>query len=397
MTVHIGGEADDYLPPHVIDYWLNEIEVHSRDEEWLYKNEGIIYKVLGEAIRKEQRATRGSKLLFGIIPVMLLGQHPKDWDTLLSRAMLYLLDLKNNQLLAEMFVWIAQSYLVNGRTRAARTAIYNAFDRVASQPSEDLALLAYIVLFRCETYEHTGEFNETQANVALALAHRLRDKLLTPMLYQSLSGAYVHQGKLKAALAYGMTALGFWYNQRNPSQIAKTALMIATAYRYAEMYSHAQEALQIAQRHIDPVNEVRYWAMIEQEQAVLDYHAHRYEEGLLRLGKVEPIFIGEAWARHLAMTHHMIGLSLTELGKLGEARHYLTKALESWQHQHNLLEQVNVMYDIAALEAKDNNLSAAYHHANTALELCKKLPDKPPRKRFEELLKKLIESFDNDA
>ena len=389
----VGYDSGDIRPsrftPRQLKQWLDDIRTHSHNHAWLAQNDDNIYHAIRQSYLANgafpQEATRA---LLAISRFMLTRADYQRWWWLYFEAVLLANKLRDYAMIHEINVHFGQAYLLKGDVARARH-LFSTIIREADSDSWEMmeqALLAHIGLIKVETWDYSGRFNGTTIQAALALAARLKDNLLTDLLYQSLAAAYAHRQHSEQAVGYALTSLGYSFARGDYLHAVMTGIVLASAYRKAGLFGPAQQALAFVHRLAKRVDHPQATATAAYEQSVIDYYRGDYQAADKWALRAHHAFEKLQWKRQLTMTTHMLGNIALEMGQYETAEARLTAALEAWRTLDHVYEQASVLYDLGDLYRRFGRRDLAMAYLDQAEAVCDEIPPMPSREWLIDLI-----------
>ncbi len=377
-------EAAPSIANDVVRQWLDRVQFHAYDQAWLTMQADRIAQILWAALNRGEFSLEATNTLITIAPHMLTHHDVDGWVQLLFTALGGAYNIHDDELQGRLYAIMGQGHTLQGSVKQARTtyelAIGHAEDYITDRLlAEEIELMAYIGLFRTQTYLYTDQFSPERVTEVCALARKIDDPMLTANLYQALAGAYAHRADLERALGYGMTALGYWYQRGRPLEIARAAHTLAMAYSRQSLLVQAEQAVEIACRHVERAGNDQYTAIIGYERGIIASQQAKWEqaENWLRIARAG--FAALGWDQHKAMVDRSIALTYIPQHRYGEAETHLNEAASIWARNENWYERAGVMATRGYLEAERGNSDTALRHYEEALVLCKQIPEMAAR------------------
>lgn len=383
--------------------WLDDISANRDDWAWLQKHCNDVYHAIRQAYTWSQLTQRATRALLDISRHMLAQPDPqRRWWKLYFEALNDAFLRKDNLIIGEIYAYYGQATLLRGDVEQARDAFNKVIHDLGDALNHDTwtthdwtlaekAMLAYIGLVKVETWDYSGQLDLSIIDAALALAHRLNDRLLTDLLYQSLAGVYGHWGDSEKAVGYALTSLGYSYRRGDYPHALATAVMLAAAYRNVGLLDAAHDALKFAHRLVERANYPHAAGLAAYEQGVLEYYRANFEASEQWVLHASQIFEALQARRQSTMTEHLLGSIALERGQYALAEQRLTKALAMWQEFSNTYQQSSILYDLADLSLRAGRVTHAYDYIGQAKATSTQVPAIPMR----EILINMIHEFQN--
>ncbi len=368
----------------VVREWLDRIQFHAYDHAWLNKWSDRIAQILWAALNRDAFLVEATNSLVRIAPHMLTHHDVDEWVQLLFTALGRAYDIHDDELQGRLYSIMGQGHTLQGSVKQARTtyelAIEHAEDYITDRLiAEEIKLMAYIGLFRTQTYLYTDQFTPELVSTVCALARKIDEPMLTANLYQALAAAYAHRAELEPALGYGMTALGYWYLRGRPLEIAKSAQILALAYSRQMLLPQAQQAAELAYRHVEAADNSQYAAIIGYERGIIASQQAQWEPAERWLKTARDGFHTLGWEQHVAMVDRSLALTYIPQRRFAEAESRLNEAASLWEREQNVYERAGNAATTGYLEAERGHLEAAIRHYEHALALCAQLPEMEAR------------------
>jgi tetratricopeptide (TPR) repeat protein len=366
-----------------VERMLSLLREHHRNPAWLKANAAPLHDIMRFGLDRPQVQDRIIEWLFTIAPHMLVHDQYKRWSELILQALLRAFNLRNDTLIGRVWVLMGDSKMLGGDARTASIAYNNAFQRAQARKSDELMLLAYIGLFKTQTYNFSQDFTTSSISRALALADSLHDPILTAWLYRALAMLYVHRDEFALGFMYAQAAFAFWYARGRRAETADLAAVLAHCARRIGRDALALQVRAVAD-HMGG-DDQRTAAFTLYDRAIEDYLKGDYEAAIARLGEAMSRYQALRFEHQVTMCYHMLGLVHTERpDERRLARVALGRALEGWQALDNRFEQASALQAWGYLEVVSGNYDAARLLLLDALRLLRTLPVMPSTQDIEQ-------------
>ena len=96
-----------------------------------------------------------------------------------------------------------------------------------------MLLAAYVGIIKLQSTRLDASFNQKFVQEALGLARQVNDLDARTRIYSELIGVHTRRHETLAAIGYGQTAYCYWHKMGKQLDKARTAFMLAEAYRIA--------------------------------------------------------------------------------------------------------------------------------------------------------------------
>lgn len=368
--------------------WLEILLAHDGDVSVLADYEADLLAAISVSVRRDSEFHCAAELLLRTFPYFALVRvgNTQAWSRLLSDALVELLMLRDNELLAQVLRWIGEQDIAQGKRVGAQRAFESMLARAQDGDTDEMIVAAYIGLSKLQWFEVNAEMTTHLAEQALAAAKGVTDTALKGDLHDALARAYISVADTKRAIGHAQTAILYWMPQDDPAELGRVAFTLAIAYRNAALKHNAPAGLMQADFFLEFAGE-----RVAGSEYAWQYALLAYERGSLchQRGDYEAAvqWYGNAFdeARQLnrlpimAISQHGLGLALTELGNFEEARARLKAAFAHWQELGKHFEQASVMQALGHLENLAGDKRAARLHLLRARKMCSRLPPNQQR------------------
>src|SRR5215213_6375508 len=199
-----------YSNRHVVER-LKELRSHYNDPAWLLNNADDLYGIIRTGVFVPPIYDRAVEALFAIAPHMLTRDDFRRWSELFCDALAVTSDLKNDKILTRIYHFLGQSYTLSGEVRPARAAFDTVIEHASERQANEMLLLAYIGLFKTQSYHINGDFTPELVKTVLALAKTVDDGWYSASLHYALTLVYNYRVNTTAALGHGQMAYAYWH------------------------------------------------------------------------------------------------------------------------------------------------------------------------------------------
>jgi tetratricopeptide (TPR) repeat protein len=374
--------------------WLALTQQHMGDDRWLATHENDLHDVTRRGIYTPHELQIAVELLNLIFPHYALKLfHTARWSERMFDALMQAMDLRDNDMLMEIYRNLGESKLVAGESNSAQEAFINALKRARDGEAKPAMLAASIGLIRLQALNLEDNFLGNLFSSALDLSYEVQDETLTAILHQALCLAYLTSRQESKALEYGQTAYGYWSGQKNTLEMAKTAFLLSSTYRSARQFKLAATWLDLAAEHFEDTEYIRQHVLIAYERGV----QYREQDNLDAAQQWLEITLQEAitinWVAYIALSHHMLGIIQGKLGQYEKSEVNLKQSLHYWQNLNDVYEFTAVHHAMGWLEIKRQNYPEARHWLNRGLDLCERIPNAFQRTYMERLIRETIQEI----
>jgi tetratricopeptide (TPR) repeat protein len=374
--------------------WLDEINDHHDDREWLQVHIIEVYDGIRNALYKPYLLNLGVDTLVNICPFLLTTYDIKPWLMILFHAMTEMMTVHDNERLMHIWWRMGEGQLVAGNTRMASSAFTSALKRARESEALRLMMDAYINSFRVQALRCDGKFDTNMIDEAVSLSRQLNEPELEARLYHAIAVAYRSRGEAKSAFGYGQMAFACWHKLGNAHEMADVAFTLAVICRSVGLIQPALRYLDLSKDLFLKVNDLRQYALIAYEEGSLCRQLGDFEGAvqwrkiaLAEFSRLEPPHCQPYYS---ALANHALGNAYVELKQYEEGRASLRNALSLWEELDNKYEQASVWLTLGYMEGQKQNIQRANKYLNRAQNLCKKIPDMNSRRSLERLIE---ESF----
>lgn len=365
--------------------WLESARGHMDDNRWLSENENGLYTALKDGLQRPPTFHDTVELLMMVFPhYALVRFHSKRWLPLLFEAIVQAQDLRDSEMQIHILTHMGESYITSGKNTAAQEAFSIALERAKDGQISEMMLAAYIGLIRVQYVNIEGEADPNLFVKALSLEQEVDDLALKAALHEALSLAYIKAAQTTAlAIGHGQTAYVYWYRLENKLEMAKTAYLLSSAYRFAGQLESAKKWLERASTLFEKTDYSRQHTLLAYEQGSLYLQQKEYEvaEQWLNLALDEAIQIGSV--DYEASAYHALGIAQTGLGQFAAAEKSLERALEAWKTIGDRYELASAYHAVGYLQFRQKNFVSAREWFHKGLEVCKGIPQQSQREFME--------------
>lgn len=373
---------------------LDQLREHYHDHDWLAAHADTLYVTLEAALNSPPQINDAIECLIAICPYMFTRSDFKRWSSLLFDALINAQLLQDNELQTHIWAQMGEGYYMAGQHREARRAFETALERAKQGRTQEMMLAAYIGIIKLQSYRLDASFNLDFVQEALALAQRVGDLALQMRLFSALTFVFTRRHETQAAISYGQMAYAYWHQTNNPLEKARTAFMLADAYRNAGNLGQADHFLEEAASLFTQVDYAPSYCLIAYETGVLYLYRQEYVSAQQWL----MIALREA-ARsehpyNLALCYHSLGIAQTGLKQFSEAECSLREALMIWEKLDHAYHRAHAYHALGYLEGQRGNTQQALEYLNVALTKSLGIPEMPARHMVEQLIRETITELD---
>jgi tetratricopeptide (TPR) repeat protein len=376
--------------------WMKTVKQHLNDHSWLAQHESDLYSLLKNGLQRPPTFHDAVDLLMFIIPHYAFTlYHHKQWMPLLLEGLLQAQLLGDNEMQIQILTQLGESYMNGSQNAAAREAFNIALERAHVDQPKAMMLAVYIGLIRIQYLNIIGGEPDPDLFVkALKLEREVDDLALKAGLHAALSLAYIKAAQTTAlAIGHGQTAYVYWYRLNNKLEMAKTAYLIAAAYRFAGQIDAAQQWLGRASALFEKTGYNRQYTILAYEQGSLYVQQKHFEvaEQWLNMALDEAIQIGSV--DYEACAYHALGIAQTGLGQYATAENSLKRALAAWETVGDTYELANAYHAMGNLHRVQKDYAAAIDWFDRALIICEKIPQPVQRAFMEKHIRDTIDEI----
>jgi tetratricopeptide (TPR) repeat protein len=375
--------------------WLQEIDSHYDDREWLQVNIQQVYEGIRDALFKPHLLQLGVDLLVKIYPFLLTTPHIKSWLSMLFHAMTETMKLGDSDRLMRIWECMGEGQLAVGNARMASSSFASALIRAKEADALHVMMDAYINLFRVQGLRRDERFQDDMVVEAVQLSEQLDDPVLQARLFHGIACAYLARGETMNALGYGQMAYAGWHKLGDDFGMAGTAFSLAIACRGRGLLKQAERYLGLAKDAYLRTNDPVQYALMAYEEGSLCRKAGDFvgavqwrKLALREFNRLEPPHFQ---LHHVALAHHALGNAYVELKEFDQGRESLRTALKLWEQLDNKYEQASTWITLGYLEGQKQNNRRARKYLKRARAVCQKVPEMNSRTYLEELID---QSFD---
>jgi tetratricopeptide (TPR) repeat protein len=359
---------------------------YTDDLNWLDQNAEDIYRVIGVGLNTNSLFLDSSKAMLAVMPYMLQRENYRNWQNLVYDALASVSALTNDALRIQIYILLAQCYILCDETKPARDTFTLAMDIARDREADDLLLKAFIGLLRTETYERPEPLSPTAIEAARKATQKVGDDRLSAWFHQAVAAAYAHRGETQQAMGYGFTALGYCLREKNSLEIVKTTLTLLVAAHFAYLPHYTERLLRLANEHLPHTPSLQLRALVTYEIGCNAHFHGRYATAVEKLARASELFDRLKWARHSALAHHALGLAHIELQSFDEAQSHLEATAKYWERHDNPYEAANIQHALGYLEIQRGNRIAGLAILQQAKLLCQAIPQEHLRQQLEALI-----------
>lgn len=363
-----------------ISDWLDDLERHQYDYEWLAQHFDEIIASLADGLQREQYAIDAIYALNIIFNYVLTRDDYKILEPLLLDALGHAQVLKDDELQTQVWAQLGHNFLLYGLRDQADSAFNSAaYHQYRVTPDSELLFQIGLLKSRALSYEVNDDF----VFLVLEKAAQVKDKMLVAALYHALAMAYLYRGENERALGYGQTAYGWWYQTQNHVELANTASTLAEAYRKSGLFNHAERWLNISRQHFERTDHHHKFARYAYQQGVLELQNKQLDRAKHWLTNALERFELLDYPHLTGACHHSLGLTLMHLGERDTARQHMKLAFRAWEKLDLWPEKANISSALGYLSYKEGDYKRALRWYQAALEQIKKAPDAPARETLQ--------------
>lgn len=379
--------------------WLRQLSDHDGDDRWLAAHEQELLEAVQQGIYMSHAFHDAVEILLQTFPYFaLVLHHVETWSEPLFSALIQAQDLRDNELQIRIFTQLGESYLTKGKSSAAHDAFQIALGRAQEGQFQEMMLAAYIGLIRTLYRSSTPGDDPGLVTKALALNKHVHDLSLKAALHQSILLLYLRVTEMSAeAVGHGQMAYVYWHYLENELEMAKTAYLLAAAYRWAGQVTSAERWLQYTSAQFERTPYKRQYALLSCEEGTLHLHRKNYEaaEQWFNLTLGEATQIGAV--DYTAMAYQGLGVAQIGLKHYQEARTNLSQAIEYWRNLGDYFELASVHHAMGWLEAECKRLDIAHTWFAKALEICSQIPHTDQRTWMEKYIRDTVDEVNQNT
>jgi tetratricopeptide (TPR) repeat protein len=368
-------------------HWLDEIDLHHDDAQWLHHHLDLIYREVKAAVFFPPKLQLGVDLLIKIYPFLLTVGDLKPWIDVLYHALGEMLNLKDGERLLRLWGTMGHAHTHVGQAGIASGAFKNKLARAEEQQQLDAMLRAYIGLFKVQMFKQDKDFNDDMVRKAVWLSSQVNAPELQAALFQAIALAYNHRGDVVPTLSFGQMAYVGWHRLGNTYEKARTAFTLAVACHHAGLLDAAKRFLDHASDLYTQTQDARQYGLVAYEQGRLCQSRKAHEEAAawvkLALQEFESLKPPDYQLHFVAMSYHTLGQIEIDLKQYAAGRKHLKTAIPMWEKLGNDYERAVAYYSLSYLEWQDGKPELSRRYVNTSIDLCSQLPDMPFRKQLE--------------
>ncbi len=373
---------------------LDDLLEHKNDLKWLAAHADTLYGTLESALNHPPQINDAIEGLIAICPYVFTRSDFRRWSSLLFDALVNAQLLRDDDLQARVWAQMGESYYIAGQHSEAQQAFETALERAQQGRTQEMLLAAYIGIIKLQSYRLDGGFNLEFVQEALLLARQVGDLALQMRLFSALTFVFTRRQETQAAISYGQMAYIYWHKTGNILEAARTALMLADAYRLAENLAQAERFLEVAASLFTQVEYARSYWLVAYETGVLYLHRQEYVSAqqwltlaLREAGKLEHSY-------NRALSYHSLGIAQTELKQFSAAEQSLEAALVIWERLDHLHYRAHAYQALGYLEGQQGNVQAALDYLHAAQRVCSQTPEMQARQYLEQLINDSIAELD---
>jgi tetratricopeptide (TPR) repeat protein len=351
----------------------SDLQDHQNDYDWLDEHIDPVYLQVRQGLMYAYSAQEAIEVLNLIMPYALTRHDYNRWVELLYDALLYCMDLKDEEIQIQVWAHLGNCLFQQGKPESASVTLEKALRGSPLDVTPAIMLRARIGMLRTKTIYAINDIREFIAET-LKVARQIADYHLLGKLHYTLAVAYNHQGKTREAMGYAQMALAYWYRENNDSEKERAALALAEICRVATRYEQAARYLEL----VRPGAEYSYTSgAYHYHQGSVLLQQNQFAEALEHLEEALEQFETLDFPYLTGAAYHSLALVQTKLRTFNIARENLRRAIIVWQQIDNIFEQANGVYALGFLEELAENFDEARSLYKQALELARPLPDTP--------------------
>lgn len=369
---------------------LDDLLAHTNDLKWLAANADMLYGTLESALNYPPQVNDAIEGLIAICPYMFTRSDFKRWSALLFDALINAQLFQDDDLQARVWAQMGESYYMAGQHSEARQAFETALERAWQGRTQEMMLSAYIGIMKLQSARLDGSFNLEFVQETLALARHVDDLDLRARLYSELTGVFTRRHETPLAIGYGQTAYAYWHKTSRVLDKARTAFMLADAYRVAGHLGQADHFLEEAASLFTQVEYARSYWLIAYETGLLYLNHQEYVSAqqwltiaLREAGKLEHPY-------NLAVSYHSLGIVQTGLKQFDEAAKKLLVALAIWEELDHPYYYAHAYQALGYLEGQRRNKPQALIYFDDALREALRVPEMQGRETLQQLIRESI-------
>lgn len=374
--------------------WIDALNDHPDDPRWLNDNENNLYEVIAAGIYTPHEINDAVELLNRVYPYYALERfHAARWSPLMSNAMIQAMDLRDNEMLIQIFTHLGESHLISGKSKAAHDSFEIALNRARDGEVQPAMLSAYVGLIRLQALNLEDGYNATLFTEALELSHEVNDEALSASLYQALCLAYLTWKQPQQAFEYGQMAFIRWFYLAKQVELGKSAALIAEVLRFTQHFKQAETWLDVAADYFYRTGFNRQDALISYQRGALFVDQGDHEAGEQWLQQSLREATETHWKHYIALASHSLGIVQGKQNRFSEAELNLKQALLFWENAGDCYEATAIHQAMGWLENKRDRGNEARKWLQKGLELSERIPHEGQRLYMQKLIRDTLDEI----
>jgi tetratricopeptide (TPR) repeat protein len=370
--------------------WLEELRGHLNDQKWLASHADFIYSTLEFALNYPPQVGDAIESLIAVCPFMFTRSDFKRWSSLLIDALLNAQLFQDEELQSRIWTQMGENYYMAGQHSEARDAFEAALQHAQQGHTDEMLLSAYVGIIKLQSTRLDAGFNQQFVQEALALSRQVNDRDACARIYSELVGVHTRRHETLTAIGYGQTAYCYWHKKGKLLDKARTAFMLAEAYRIAGHLRQAEYFLDEAASLFNQANySPAYW-LITYETGILYLHLRKYQyaQQWLMIAVQEAAKLEQV--HNLALSYHSLGIALTGLKQFDEAEKQLQAALAIWEQLDHHYHYAHAYHALGYLEGRRNRIQQALDYFETALRESNKIPGAQAKQTLQQMIRETL-------
>lgn len=379
-----------------IQGWLDEMENHTDDPRWLDDNEDKLFQDISAGLYTPCVFHDTIKLLNQVYPYYALVRfRAKRWSPLLINGLMQAMDLRDNEMLIQIYTQLGESQLITGKSQGAHDSFQTALDRAQEGESQAAMLAVYIGLIRVQALNLDDAYSETLVDNALQLNPEVDDLALTSALYQAICLASLTWKQPVEAFEFGQSAFVGWYALGKEIELGKSAALIAEVFRFTQNFRQAESWLDLAADYFFRTGYKRQDALISYQRGALLVDQGELDAGEQWLQQSLEEASAAGWDHYIALASHSLGILQGKQKKFTNSEANLKNALKFWEKMGDIYEMTAIHHAMGWLENKRGNSDAARKWFHEGLQLAERIPHQKQREYMQKLISETIDEIED--
>lgn len=252
MSPHIPPEATSDLIEN-----MTLIDDHRLDVEWLFWHENWVYKWVGKGLDREIVFKTAIELMKEVVPVMMMGDHYKEWVGIITTAFNQAVTLRSPEDAFEALKEWANSAYLYGKVERGDDFMADAQAKLAGvyqKPERKAYLKLVMKLIELRKYSYDASNVATLSDDLQEISLLLQnygDDLMYTLFYQSVAQYLRQTEQHVTAFEYQQMALIYsWYIKRRPLILARSLMGLAQSYRVLDKLEMIDDLYSLMERTI---------------------------------------------------------------------------------------------------------------------------------------------------